>query len=257
MDLSFQAVLADAYKIPFSASGCSASTGLEAASIAQTAGMPISPRCEQHPVADFFCTACNEDYELKSQRKQFGAKVVDGAYPAMIRRLSGNTNPNLLLLNYNFATLAVTNLVVIPKHFFTTDIIEERKPLPPTARRAGWVGCRILLQGIPHAGRIPLIQNGTIKPKTEVLSQWQRTLFLRKQRDMNAKGWLLHVMQCIERIGKGSSPSRKCTGSNKNCRPHTQIIGIFELKFVKGSGVAHNGSEFLGRGEYRISDITD
>ena len=127
MDLSFQAVLADAYK--------SSLQRIRVLSLEHLGSkqrlLPKLRECEYRHVCEqqsglgtFFAAVCNEDYELKSQRKQFGAEVDDGAYPAMIRRLSGNTNPNLLLLNYNFATLAVTNLVVIPKHFFTTDIIE-------------------------------------------------------------------------------------------------------------------------------------
>jgi type II restriction enzyme len=32
------------------------------------------------PVADFFCTSCSEEFELKSQKNSFGRKVVDGAF---------------------------------------------------------------------------------------------------------------------------------------------------------------------------------
>ena len=105
----------------------------------------------------------------------------------MVRRLTGSTVPNLFLLNYDIRSLAVTNLLVVPKHFFIPEIIEERKPLALTAKRAGWVGCRILLQAIPDAGRITLIRNGVIERKTDVLDKWKRTLFLRRQRDLNAK----------------------------------------------------------------------
>jgi type II restriction enzyme len=59
-----------------------------------------------------------------------------------------------------------------------------------------------LLQSIPQSGRIAIIRNGVIEPKAVVLDGWQRTLFLRKQRDLEAKGWLVHVMKCIEQIGK-------------------------------------------------------
>jgi type II restriction enzyme len=31
------------------------------------------------PLADFFCKTCNEEFELKSQKGKFGAKVSDGA----------------------------------------------------------------------------------------------------------------------------------------------------------------------------------
>jgi type II restriction enzyme len=155
-----------------------------------------------NPAADFFCGVCHEDYQLKSQRKHLGAKGMDGAYPAMIRRLSGNTIPNLFLLNYDFRSLTITDLLIVPKHFFTTTIIEERKPLPPTAKQAGWVGWRISLEAIPQAGKMTLIRNGVIEPRANILDKWKRTLFLRKQQDPNAKSWLIQVMRCIERIGK-------------------------------------------------------
>ena len=91
------------------------------------------------PVADFFCPSCSEEYELKSQKTAFGAKIVDGAFRTMTERLAANNNPNLLLLNYNLAQLSVMNAFIVPKHFFVQEIIEKRKPLAATARRAGWL----------------------------------------------------------------------------------------------------------------------
>jgi len=38
------------------------------------------------PVADLFCFACHEDYELKSKKNALGSKIVDGAYRTMIER---------------------------------------------------------------------------------------------------------------------------------------------------------------------------
>lgn len=63
-----------------------------------------------------------------------------------------------MLLNYSVAS-GVSNLFVVPKHFFVTDIIEERKPLADTARRAGWVGCNILLSHVPDAGEIFIVRD--------------------------------------------------------------------------------------------------
>jgi type II restriction enzyme len=154
------------------------------------------------PVADFFCTNCAEDYELKSQKTKMGGRVVDGAYRTMIERLNQARVPNFLLLCYELKTLAVLSLVLIPKHFFVPDIIQERRPLSPLARRAGWVGCNILLQKIPHSGRIFLVRNKILSPKAQVLAEWQRTLFLREQKDINARGWLVSVMRCIEKINR-------------------------------------------------------
>jgi type II restriction enzyme len=122
----------------------------------------------------------------------------------MIDRLKGSSNPNLLLLHYDPRMFAVLNFLVIPKQFFVPEIIEERKPLSQLARRAGWAGCNISLQGIPKAGRIFLITNRVIEPKDEVLAKWQSTLFLRDQRDVRSKGWLLSVIGCIEKLRKST-----------------------------------------------------
>ncbi len=45
------------------------------------------------------------------------------------------------------------------------------------------------------------MQNGALQPKELVLSQWQRTLFLRNE-GIEARGWLIEVMKCVENIGK-------------------------------------------------------
>ena len=86
------------------------------------------------PVADLYCANRNEEFELKSQKSKFGPRVLDGAYRTMCERLAAQNNPNLMLLNYSPAS-GVNNLLVVPKHFFVTEIIEERKPLRECARR--------------------------------------------------------------------------------------------------------------------------
>ncbi|HZP78737.1 MAG TPA: DpnI domain-containing protein [Pseudolabrys sp.] len=164
-------------------------------------GKNITPFPANQPVADFFCAVCKEEYELKSQKKTFGAKVVDGAFRTMCERLASLNNPNLLLLNYDLGLHGVTNVFVVPKHFFVREIIERRKPLAVTARRAGWSGCNILLKDIPQAGKIYFVRDGVPLPKRSVLAQWQRTLFLREA-GVEARGWLVEVMKCVEAVGE-------------------------------------------------------
>lgn len=154
------------------------------------------------PVADFYCINCKEDYELKSKKDNIGTKIVDGAYSTMIERLQSNNNPNFFFLNYNLSDYTIKNFLVIPKHFFVPEIIEKRKPLALTARRAGWVGCNILLQSIPQTGKIFYVRDGQVESKESVLAEWQKTLFLREENEVSAKGWLLDVMRCIEKLGK-------------------------------------------------------
>src|SRR6266571_3422432 len=76
-----------------------------------------NPRITQYetnrPVADFFCADCSEEYELKSTKAKFGARVLDGAFRAMCARLVADNNPNLLLLNYDLKSFGVTNVFVV------------------------------------------------------------------------------------------------------------------------------------------------
>lgn len=154
------------------------------------------------PVADFYCRNCSEDYELKSKQGTPGAKIVDGAHRTMLERLRGSNNPNFFLLDYDISDLAVRNFLVIPKHFFVPEIIEKRSPLAPTARRAGWVGCNILLNRIPETGKIFFVQNRKVQPREKVLAIWTKALFLREEKEMSAKGWLLDVMRCVDKFSK-------------------------------------------------------
>ena len=117
------------------------------------------------PVADFLCASCNEEFELKSQKGKFGAKVADGAYKTKCERLVASNNPNLLLMNYDLKSLAVVNLFIVPKHFFVRDLIEKRKPLAATARRAGWIGSNILLGKVPEIGKIISFRTASFAPR--------------------------------------------------------------------------------------------
>jgi len=154
------------------------------------------------PVADFYCTTCAEDFELKSTSGKIGNIIPDGAYGSMIRRLSSRSNPNLLLLQYDADKWSVQNLFVIPKYYFVTGIIQKRPPLSSTARRAGWEGCNILIGEIPTAGRINIISNGVIESSEKIQTAWKKTSFLKEIKNDAAKGWILQTMQCIDRIGK-------------------------------------------------------
>ena len=76
----------------------------------------------------------------------------------MINRITSSDNPDLFVMQYS-ADLQVVNLTLVPKFFFTPSIIEKRKPLSATAKRAGWVGCNILYSSIPKQGKITIINS--------------------------------------------------------------------------------------------------
>ncbi len=94
------------------------------------------------PVADMKCNCCGEIFELKSKEGRIGNRINDGAYATMIARITSITNPALFIMRYS-KDYNVTDLTLIPKFFFVPHIIEKRKPLAPTTRRAGWTGCNI------------------------------------------------------------------------------------------------------------------
>lgn len=165
-------------------------------------GSNVSEYENNRPVADFFCSHCKEDYELKSKKDTIGNKIVDGAYSTMIKRLKSDTNPNFFFLNYEKDSYNILNFIVIPKHFFTPEVIEKRKPLASTAKRAGWVGCNILLNTVPNSGKIFYIKDGKEKSKSEILENWNKTTFLKETSNLKAKGWLLDIIRCIEKINK-------------------------------------------------------
>jgi type II restriction enzyme len=206
------------------------------------------------PVADFRCGDCSEEFELKSQKIKFGVRVNDGAYRTMSERIVANNNPNFFMLNYSLSEFGVTNLFVVPKHYFVPDILEKRKPLADTARRAGWTGCNILLGQIPGSGKIFLVRDKQPLAKKAVLDAWKRTLFLRNEPTDN-RGWLLNVMNCVESIGKREFQIEdvyafedrlsRLYPNNRNVKPKIRQ----QLQYLRDKGYL----QFLSRGTYRLT----
>jgi type II restriction enzyme len=137
--------------------------------------------------------------------------------------------------------------------FFVREIIEERKPLAATARRAGWVGSNILLNKIPESGKIYIVRDRQIESKQTVLSQWTKTLFLRNQ-GHETRGWLLEVMKCIDAIGRRDFQIEDVYAfeerlgqlypGNRNVKPKIRQ----QLQFLRDRGYL----DFVSRGYYRL-----
>ena len=102
-------------------------------------------------------------------------------------------------MSYSKTELLVKDIMIIPKHFFLPDIIEKRKPLSQTARRAGWIGCNILIDKIPEQGRISVVSNGRIVDPSIVVQKVGRSLKLEKS-DIESRGWLLVVSRVMRKI---------------------------------------------------------
>lgn len=112
---------------------------------------------------DFICSHCNHAYELKSKCGSFGSKVLDGAYGAMIETIQANRTPTFLLLEYS-PDWSIDCLTAIHHSLITEKSIIARKPLSAGARRAGWVGCNIVMPSIASDGKIHLVRDGLRSP---------------------------------------------------------------------------------------------
>lgn len=145
-----------------------------------------------------------------------------------------------------------TNLITFPKFFFVPDIIEKRKPLADTARRAGWVGCNIDIGSIPESGKIFIIRNSKQEDKSKVIDQYQHVLSLQKT-DIQCRGWLLDVLKCVERIPKNDFTTQEMYAFVDELQKkhpdnnHVQDKIRQQLQFLRDKGFV----KFTSRGHYK------
>ncbi len=150
---------------------------------------------------DFFCEKCKNDFQLKSSKKPFGKKVIDGEFNTMISVIKKGDSPNFFIMHYSSDEWIIKNLIMIPKFFVTLSMLEKRKPLSQNARRAGWVGCNFLLDKLPKEGKIHIIKDGKIENKEEVNKIWRKMFFLANKRP-EFRGWTSDVLRIVQKQGK-------------------------------------------------------
>jgi type II restriction enzyme len=174
--------------------------------------------------SDFTCPGCGFWYQLKGQKTRIGNSITDGAYEAMMSAIRNDETPNFYFMQYDLATWAVRNLLLIPHFAFPQSAIIKRPPLSVTARRAGWVGCNIALNRIPAEARIQLVttipspspprsggevalrKNSSefvqfVSSPEEVRAQFRKVKPL-KDLSIKNRGWTLDVLNLIHRLDK-------------------------------------------------------
>ncbi len=149
---------------------------------------------------DFRCDHCREPYELKASKRAFGPRILDGEYETFRRAIASLNNPNLFLLNYDPAAMAVTEFRAIPRYTLSRLSVIPRKPLGPAARRAGWQGCSIDLNGLPPRALVPIVVDGRPRPIPAVMSDWRHLDFIERSR-ASGREWLPDILSCLRRIG--------------------------------------------------------
>ena len=215
-----------------------------------------SPRLEpmrgSNPVVDFLCPDCGAEFQVKAKAGPLGARLRDAAYQPMMERVAANRSPHFAFLGYDSRQWEVRGLLLVPGHFITPDVIQKCKPLSPSARRSGWVGCFILAGKIPPDGRLAAVEDGRIIAAEEVRTGWQRFADLGKVR-AEQRGWTVDVLRCVRAFGAGEFTLREFYErfeaelaprhpENRNVQPKIRQ----QLQFLRNRGVLR----FLGRGRY-------
>ena len=205
------------------------------------------------PVIDFSCPKCAAEFQLKSQSCTFSRRILDAAYSTMVRAILENRTPNLFAMHYGISEWVVENVILIPSFAFPLSAIEKRKPLADSARRAGWIGCNILLHSIPPDARIKVISDGKPVAPAAVRAQYARIRPLAKL-DAKQRGWTLDVLNVVRSLGKQEfdlAEVYKSEAKLAHLHPanrHVRDKIRQQLQILRDLGTL----KFLDRGEYRV-----
>lgn len=252
MDLQLNFAVAEGYKSSSQIARVVTEGWVENNSFCPCCGNIRLKRFENNqPVADFYCKDCDAEFELKSKKDSFASKIVNGAYEMMIKRINSTNKPHFLFLNYSSDSLQVQNFLTIPNHYFTNDIIEKRKPLSKNARRAGWIGCNILLQNIPLAGKIYLVKNQKVENRKNVLENWSRTSFLAEQKT-EKRGWTIEMMKILEKMRDDEFELKDVYAFETNLKKKFPQNRFIKDKIRQQLQILRDKSiiKFLGNGRY-------
>ncbi len=203
---------------------------------------------------DFVCPKCSHRYELKTFQRRPHGSLVDGAYASMIQRVTAGTAPTLCLLERT-EEWRIRSLTAIHSSFLVPDVVVERPPLGPNARRAGWVGCNIRLDRIAIDGEIAVVAQGVAQPVAEVRKRFQRFLPL-AGKSADQRGWTLLTLRMVRGLRKPAFALRdlyaleaefaRAYPGNRHVRDKIRQ----QLQILRDLGVL----AFEGRGEYRVID---
>jgi type II restriction enzyme len=220
------------------------------------------PRCTSNslgtlpgntPVLDFRCPACESGFQLKSAASAFRTRLTDGAYAQMHAAILQGHTPNLFLLHYQLNPLTVASLTFIPDFAFTLSALECRPPLAATARRAGWIGCNILLNRIPTDARIVLVKDSRPVSAAEARRAFRKLKPLASLK-AEKRGWTLDVLNAVRSLNKSDFTLPDVYAledslavlhpNNAHIRPKIRQ----QLQVLRDLGLL----TFLGDGSYRL-----
>lgn len=215
-------------------------------------GERLSRTTANSKASDFVCFSCDQTYELKSFRRKPHKSLVDGAYAALISRIQSGSVPTLMLLERN-DEWKVMGLTALHPMFLTSEVIEKRKPLSETARRAGWVGCNIRLDLMAPDAQIHVVENRV--PRTPALVRESFRRFDRLETIApSTRGWATLTLRIVRSLGRQqfsldevyakefAFASAYPANNNIRAKVRQQLQVLRDLSFV----------EFLGQGTYKL-----
>lgn len=210
----------------------------------------LTPTTANTRSRDFVCESCQHGYELKSKQGVFSKSVLDGAYNAMVSTIRNGRTPTFLLLEYT-TSWSILRLRAIHHSLITEQSVMPRKPLSASARRAGWVGCNILLPAIAIQGQIPLVLNGELCERSIPREAFARLENLSALSGVD-RSWAATILRLtdtfaparfsLQQMYEFEPELQKIFPNNRNIRPKIRQ----QLQFLRDAGLL----KFCGGGIY-------
>ena len=160
-----------------------------------------------------------------------------------------------MLLFYDEKAMAVVDFQIIHHSFITKKNIIPRKPLSPTAKRAGWQGCLIDIEKVPDIARVFVIRNGVLNFSGKSNKKWQVSNHANRL-SVDNRGWLSEVLSVVDKqpdnfnlndMYKYESYFETLHPGNNNIQAKIRQ----QLQIIRDMGLL----EFIKRGEYEKTDL--
>ncbi len=171
----------------------------------------------------------------------------------MLETIRSNQTPTFLLMQYTL-DWSISRLTAVHHSLISEQAILPRKPLSITARRAGWIGCNILLPAIALVGKIDVVTESILQRPEKTRAAFARLEGI-AQLSHTKRAWAATVLNLVYRLSKPSfrladlyafeSELRTMYPENNNIRPkiRQQLQVLRDNRFIR----------FVGRGQYQIS----
>ena len=218
----------------------------------------VLPLPANTPVRDYTCPQCGANYQLKSKNGAFGQVVQNSAYEPKMAAIAEGRVPHYAFLQYSRHLWTVTDLFVVPAHFISPAVIQQRRPLSNQARRAGWVGSNILLGRLPLEARVVIVSRGAASAPARVRDEWRRFAFLQTD-GRSSGGWGADVLSCVRTLQQETGETefalqafyarfREQLSSWHPANQHVEEKIRQQLQVLRDGDVL----QFLGQGRYRV-----